>query len=102
MEFAWNTQKNKMNDVKGKEMEQDRKGRKSNPDIDDTRTNMNYDLVENLNKIENCNVDELCFQHLAGNETDDLTPAYRLFRVPIRTIFHSTPISMRYFSVYRK
>ena len=26
MEFAWNTQKNKMNDVKGKEMEQDRKG----------------------------------------------------------------------------
>ena len=47
MEFAWNTQKNKMNDVKGKEMEQDRKGRKSNPDIDDTRTNMNYDLVEN-------------------------------------------------------
>ena len=63
---------------------------------------VNYDLVENLNKIENCNVDELCFQHLAGNETDDLTPAYRLFRVPIRTIFHSTPISMRYFSVYRK
>lgn len=58
---------------------------------------VNYDLVENLNKIENCNVDELCFQHLAGNETDDLTPAYRLFRVPIRTIFHSTPISMRYF-----
>lgn len=46
MEFAWNTQKNKMSDVKGKEMEQDRKGRKSNPDIDDTRTNMNYDLVE--------------------------------------------------------
>ena len=46
MEFAWNTQKNKMNDVIGKEMEQDRKGRKSNPDIDDTRTNMNYDLVE--------------------------------------------------------
>ena len=57
---------------------------------------------ENLNKIENCNVDELCFQHLAGSETDNLTPAYRLFRVPIRTIFHSTPISMRYFSVYRK
>ena len=46
MEFAWNTQKNKISDVKGKEMEQDRKGRKSNPDIDDTRTNMNYDLVE--------------------------------------------------------
>ena len=27
---------------------------------------VNYDLVENLNKIENCHVDELCFQHLAG------------------------------------
>lgn len=52
---------------------------------------VNYDLVENLNKIENCNVDELCFQHLAGNETDDLTPAYRLFRVPIRTIFIRLP-----------
>lgn len=35
---------------------------------------VNYDLVENLNKIENCNVDELCFQHLAGSETDNLTP----------------------------
>ena len=50
MEFAWNTQKNKMNDVKGKDMEQERKGRKSNPDIDDTRTNMNYDLVESFHK----------------------------------------------------
>ena len=48
MEFAWNTQKNKISDVKGKEMEQDRKGRKSNPDIDDTRTDMNYDLVESF------------------------------------------------------
>ena len=46
MEFAWNTQKNKMNDVKGKDMEQERKGRKSNPDIDETRTNMNYALDE--------------------------------------------------------
>lgn len=46
MEFAWNTQKNKMSDVKGKEMEQERKGRKSNPDIDDDRTHLNYDLVE--------------------------------------------------------
>lgn len=34
MEFAWNTQKNKMTDVKGKEYEQDRKGHVSNPDID--------------------------------------------------------------------
>ena len=43
---------------------------------------VNYDLVENLNKIENCNVDELCFQHLTGSETDDLTPAYRCRFVP--------------------
>ncbi|MGX0853943.1 hypothetical protein ACUXMJ_002367 [Staphylococcus epidermidis] len=27
MKLAWNTQKNKMSDVKGKEMEQERKGR---------------------------------------------------------------------------
>lgn len=27
MEFAWNAQKNKMSDVKGKENEQERKGR---------------------------------------------------------------------------
>ena len=62
MEFAWNTQKNKMSDVKGKEMEQDRKGRKSNPDIDDTRTNMNYDLVEsnkNLYQRVKARVDEV-------------------------------------------
>lgn len=62
MEFAWNTQKNKMSDVKGKEMEQDRKGRKSNPDIDDARTNMNYDLVEsnkNLYQRVKARVDEV-------------------------------------------
>ena len=62
MEFAWNTQKNKMSDVKGKEMEQDRKGRKSNPDIDDTKTNMNYDLVEsnkNLYQRVKARVDEV-------------------------------------------
>lgn len=46
MELAWNTQKNKMSDVKGKEMEQERKGKISNPDIDLERTNLNFDFVE--------------------------------------------------------
>lgn len=46
MEFAWNTQKNKMNDIKGKEMEQDRKGKISNEEIDLDKTYKNYDLVQ--------------------------------------------------------
>lgn len=46
MELAWNTQKNKMSDVKGKEMEQERKGKISNPDIDLERTSSNFDFVE--------------------------------------------------------
>ena len=46
MELAWNTQKNKMSDVKGKEMEQERKGKISNPDIDLERINLNFDFVE--------------------------------------------------------
>lgn len=46
MEFAWNTQKNKMSDIKGKEMEQEREGKISNPDINHDKTHLNYDLVE--------------------------------------------------------
>lgn len=46
MEFAWNTQKNKISDIKGKEMEQERKGKISNGEIDLDRTNLNYDLVQ--------------------------------------------------------
>lgn len=46
MEFAWNTEKNKMADVKGKEMEQERKGKISNEEIDLDKTHLNYDLVE--------------------------------------------------------
>ncbi|MDZ4994554.1 hypothetical protein GNF80_16555 [Clostridium perfringens] len=50
MEFAWNAQKNKMSDVKGKENEQERKGFIRNKDIDLSKTYLNYDLVEsNLN-----------------------------------------------------
>lgn len=50
MEFAWNTQKNKMSDVKGLEKEQNREGKISNQDIDLTKTHLNYDLVQsNLN-----------------------------------------------------
>ena len=46
MELAWNTQKNQMSDVKGKEMEQERKGKISNEDIDLERTHLNVELVE--------------------------------------------------------
>ncbi|MFH5911668.1 MobV family relaxase [Clostridium perfringens] len=50
MEFAWNAQKNKMSDIKGKENEQERKGLIRNKDIDLSKTHLNYDLVEsNLN-----------------------------------------------------
>lgn len=46
MEFAWNAQKNKISDVKGKENEQERKGFIRNKDIDLSKTHLNYDLVE--------------------------------------------------------
>jgi virulence-associated protein VapD len=46
MELAWNTQKNQMSDVKGKEKEQEREGEIKNNDIDPERTKNNYDLVE--------------------------------------------------------
>lgn len=46
MEFAWNTGKNKMSDVKGKEKEQNREGKISNNEIDLDKTHLNYDLVE--------------------------------------------------------
>lgn len=46
MEFAWNAQKNKMSDIKGKEMEQERKGKISNEEINLDKTYKNYDLVQ--------------------------------------------------------
>lgn len=45
-DFAWNTQKNYIKDVKGKEREQERQGRIKNKMIDPTRTHLNYDFVE--------------------------------------------------------
>lgn len=57
MELAWNAQKNQMSDVKGKEMEQERKGKITNQEINLDRTKDNYDLVqsdENLyNRVKN-------------------------------------------------
>lgn len=47
MEFAWNTQKNKISDIKGLEKEQNRVGKISNSDIDLNKTYLNYDLVSN-------------------------------------------------------
>lgn len=47
MEFAWNTQKNKLTDVKGKEIEQERKSNNlKNEDIDRRKTHLNYDLIK--------------------------------------------------------
>lgn len=46
MEFAWNTQKNKLNDVKGKEKEQEREGKIRNEYIDLDKTKFNFDFVE--------------------------------------------------------
>lgn len=46
IELAWHTQKNQMSDVKGKEMEQERKGRIKNVDIDLDRTHLNFDFVD--------------------------------------------------------
>lgn len=47
MEFAWNTQKNKFSDVKGKEIEQERKSDNlKNDDINKSKTHLNYDLIQ--------------------------------------------------------
>ena len=62
MELAWNTQKNQMKDVKGKEMEQERKGKISNEDIDLDKTENNYDLVE----------DEKTLHQRVKNRVDEL------------------------------
>ena len=62
LELAWNTQKNQMKDVKGKEMEQERKGKISNEDIDLDRTKNNYDLVE----------DERTLHQRVKNRVDEL------------------------------
>lgn len=53
MEFAWNVQKNKLSDVKGKEMEQDRKGKIRNDDIKLNKTHLNYDLVNDHRSLYN-------------------------------------------------
>lgn len=46
MEFAWNTQKNGISDIKGLEKEQEREGKISNKEIDQSKTQFNYDLVK--------------------------------------------------------
>ena len=57
MKFAWNTQKNKITDIKGLELEQERKGKITNKEIDLSRTDLNYDLVKSninlYNRIKN-------------------------------------------------
>lgn len=46
MDFAWNTQKNNMSDIKGLEKEQEREGKISNEEINLDKTHLNYDLVQ--------------------------------------------------------
>lgn len=46
MDFAWNTQKNNMSDIKGLEKEQEREGKISNEEINLDKTHLNYDLVK--------------------------------------------------------
>ena len=46
MDFAWNTQKNNMTDIKGLEKEQEREGKISNEEINLDKTHLNYDLVQ--------------------------------------------------------
>ena len=62
MYLAWNTQKNKMSDIKGKEYEQEREGEIKNEEIDSERTHLNYDLIQsdkNLYQRVKKRVDEL-------------------------------------------
>ena len=53
MKLAWNTQKNKMCDVKGKEIKQERKGKIKNDEIDLKRTSLNFDLIEDQRNLYN-------------------------------------------------
>lgn len=46
IEFAWNTQKIKMSDIKSKEREVEREGKIKNDMIDLDRIYLNYDLVQ--------------------------------------------------------
>lgn len=46
IEFAWNTQKNQMSNIKDKEREQEREGQIKNDMIDRDHTHLNYDLVQ--------------------------------------------------------
>lgn len=63
---------------------------------------VNFDLVENLNRKEDCHVDELCFHYSVKNEPLPEPKGYRLFRVPLFAVWFSTPISFRFFDVYRR
>lgn len=51
MELAWNTQKSKMSDLRGKENEQERKGKIKNADIDLSKTSSNITLLGQENHL---------------------------------------------------
>lgn len=53
---------------------------------------VNYDIVESLNRKEECQVDELCFAHAVGYEESFVPNGYKVIRVPIWGIKYSTPL----------
>ena len=57
MEFAWNTQKNKLTDVKGKEIEQERKSNNlKNEDIDRARMLSRPACIDDQSKHSNITI----------------------------------------------
>lgn len=68
MEFAWNTKKNKISDIKGLEKEQDREGKISNKEIDPNKTHLNYELVPG----------DLKLYQRVKNRVDEVRPVSRI------------------------
>lgn len=63
---------------------------------------VNYDLVERLNQIEDCQVDELCFAHDVKYKESFVPKGYKVTRVPIWGIKFSTPLPKGIFRAFLK
>ena len=63
---------------------------------------VNYDLVERLNQIEDCQVDELCFAHDANYKESLVPKGYKVTRVPIWGVKFSTPLPNGIFRAFLK
>ncbi|MEG0796742.1 MAG: glycosyltransferase [Odoribacter sp.] len=62
---------------------------------------VNVDLVEGLN-YAGIHTDELCFSHTKNSIKEDENTNYKIFRAKILGIKFSTPISLQFFSFYKK